>query len=128
MQLSQHYGALDVSFLEAALVRNAQGSALDSHTDDALARCRELASAADDHPHRSVAVAWPKAHAEHTFGGIAAPRRQTMSSVQWRACPSVCGSDGLHSELMSYVEAILDATSLSYIIPYDLAHQLHEWS
>lgn len=50
--------------------------------------------------------------------------RKTISTVTWKHCPSVAGSDGVHTELIGNVEAIIDAACLSYIVPPDLATEI----
>ena len=109
------------------MVKNAQGPGLDAHMHEALSRCSELAAAAVAGAHPSASPRSSRRIRRATASSVPT-RRQTVSSVRWKACPSVHGGDGSYAELMTHVEAILDSATLSYIVPRDLAQYLHDHS
>jgi hypothetical protein len=124
MQLADRFGAIDVTLLEAALLRHeasAGAPALDL-VAGGVAQCRAIMQRHFES--LTTDVSSPLAIDAVPFLDRSAGRRRTIGSVQWRACASVDGSDGQHRALMRHVEGIIEAGMLAYAVPEDLAAML----
>jgi hypothetical protein len=124
MQLADRFGAIDVTLLEAALLRHETSADAPVHdlVTDGVAKCRVIMKRHFDSLTTDVSA--PLANDSAPFLDRSASRRRTISSVEWRACASVVGSDGQHRALMRHVEGIIEAGMLAYAVPEDLAAML----
>jgi hypothetical protein len=114
VQLVERFGVLDLALLEAAILKHHKPEDSMDFVQEAMEQCSSIV---DEDSKRSESIAGSVPAADDRG-------RRTISTVAWKSCPSVSGNAGQHRKLMSYVEALVDAESVHYIIPGDLLEEL----